>query len=172
MKRLFALTLAGLMACAPSTAFADDADLEARVAALEEKVAALEAQLTGSVADPEAPAADYRIEYDGCTLEFTDHQIMDDCVMLYFNFSNGSDEIRHSTNSFDVYAFQHGIELDGVGLSDDAYYNQGKDLQPGAGPLRVGYAFKIEDQSDVDVRVLGFSDLLQEHPVEFTLSLE
>lgn len=176
MKKLIALTLAGMMVMTPFTAFAEDANLEARVAALEEKVAALEAQLSGSApegvaAAPDAPAVD-GIEYDGCRLEYVDNKIIDDCVMLYFDFFNDSDEIRHSTNSFEVSAFQNGVELEDIGLSDDAYYDQRTDLQPGGGPLRVGFAFKIDGHSDIDVRILGFSDILQEHPAEFTVTLE
>lgn len=175
MKKLVALSLAGLLACTPVTVFADDADLEARVTALEEKVAALEAQLSGSAAG--SAASDDAIEYDGCTLEYKDYTIDtdyegDDAIILYFDFFNGSEDTTSFYSSFDVSMFQNGKEAAITDFPDDpASHDRITDLQPDAGPIQIATCFKLTDHSDVIVSMKPLFDFDYE-PVEFTLSLE
>ncbi|MBP3873971.1 MAG: DUF5067 domain-containing protein [Lachnospiraceae bacterium] len=186
MKRFTAFILASLLACVPVTAFADDADLEARVAALEEKVAALEAQLSGSAPEGVAAASDQEvadvddvetgITADGCSLEYVDYEVTKsyddaDCVVLYFDFINGSGETKNAMATFVVDVFQNGKEQDFAIVSDnEAMDDNSTDLRSGADPLRVAFGAKLEDMSDIIVSIHPMSRSVD--PVEFTVTLE
>lgn len=187
MKKLVALSLASLLACAPFTAFADDADLEARVAALEEKVAALEAQLSGSApegvaAAPDQEAADVGdvetgLVSNNCSLEYTDFEVAKtyddlDCVVLYFDFMNGSGETTTASNEFTVTVFQNGKEQEyGVVSDNEPNHDWFTEIRSGSDPLKVACAAEIKDMTDVIVRIQSGTDYSIE-PIEFTLALE
>ena len=187
MKKLITIILAGLMVCIPFVTYADESDLESRVAALEERVAALEAQLTGLAPTgvSEAPnqeevspaAIDTGIEWEGCTLEYKDFELITDsdgneCVLLYFDYFNGSGETKNYYGSFEVEAFQNGKEMETASAQgNEAYDEKYTDLRSGADPLRVASCFKLTDHSDIIVSLIGFT-AFGEDPVEFTLSLE
>ena len=186
MKKLIALAITGIMLLSPFTAFADD-DLEARVAALEEKVAALEAQLSGSAPDgvsatPEQEVADVGEVETGlisnnCSLEYTDFEVSKtyddlDCVVLYFNFTNGSGETTTASREYNVTVFQNGKEQDfGIVSGNEPNHDWQTEIRSGSDPLRVAYVGEIQDMSDVIVRIQSGTDYSLE-PVEFTLSLE
>ena len=187
MKKLVALSLAGLLACAPFTAFADDADLEARVAALEEKVAALEAQMSGSASEgvaaaPDQEAADVGdvetgLVSNNCSLEYIDFEVTKtyddlDCVVLYFDFVNGSGDTTTASREYTVTVFQNGKEQDfGIVSGNDPNHDWQTEIRSGSDPLKVAYAAEIQDMSDVIVRIQSGTDYDIE-PIEFTLSLE
>ena len=187
MKKLAMLSLACMLAF-PMTVHAEDADriaaLEEKVAALEQRVAALEGGTPAGVS--EAPAQEVfepagtvetGLQYDGMSMEYTDFEITTDqsdvpCVILYFDYYNGSGETKHFTNSFDVTAFQHGKEMKhAYPSSNQAWLDTATDLRSGADTLRVGVSFAITDQSEIIVNISGFAGKGGD-PVEFTLALE
>jgi hypothetical protein len=174
MKRLVAMVLAGMMVLSPIAVYADDADLEARVAALEERVAALEAQLSGQEttenqqdtgadttdAIQTVPAqSDTFIEYEGCSLQYVDYEIVQDrqgnnVLVTYFDFSNNSEKTKSAVWSFSVKVFQHGKETGTAYLSGiQEHTDCTAEIMPGSGPLRVAYLDKLDDMSDAIVRV-------------------
>lgn len=187
MKKLAMLSLACMLAF-PMTVHAEDADriaaLEEKVAALEQRVAALEGTTPAGVS--EAPAqesfeltgtVETGMQYDGFSMEYVDFEITTDqsdvpCVILYFDYFNGSGETKHFSNSFDVTAFQHGKEMEpAYPSSNQAWQDTTTDLRSGADPLRVGVSFAITDQTEIIVSIEGFAGR-GDGPVEFTLALE
>ena len=187
MKRFTAFILASLLACIPVTAFADDADLEARVAALEEKVAALEAQLSGSAPEGVAAAPDQEVAdvddvetglvSNNCSLEYTDFEVTKtyddlDCVVLYFDFTNGSGETTTASNEFTVTVFQNGKEQEhGIVSDNEPNHDWFTEIRSGSDPLKVACAAEVQDMTDVIVRIQSGTDYSIE-PIEFTLALE
>jgi len=178
MKKIIALI--AILALTPMTANAED--LEARVQALEERVAALEAQL--GILEEESEATidedETALDVDGAKVLFKRIWVTEDtngnnCIVLYFDFSNDTDESLSYTATYSVKAFQNGTQLDssvgpdGIGglLYDNAY----KEIRKGADPIHVVECFKISDMSDVTVSIKGHIDG-GEGSTEFTLSLE
>lgn len=179
-NRIVIFMLAAMIAAAPITAYAADADLEARVAALEKRVAALEAQLSGSAPEETPGETDQAVpsymsmSEDGVTLTYTSHKVAkdyegNDCVILYFDFINESDENKSPLSSTMFRVFQHGKEIDmAVVMDDTAVHDHMTTIMPGADPLPFGVAYGITDLTDitVDAYIIGHD------PIEFTLSLE
>ena len=183
-KRLFALLVAGMMAVVPLTVRADDADLEARVAALEERVAALEAQLgspngTSEVAEQQAVepgSVTTGMVAGGCSLEYKRFELGksfdgQDAVILYFDFTNGSGKTASAGFSFFVKVFQNNREMESAVISDNqACDDQYTEFRSGADPVEVAFASKITDTSDIIVNISSMSDWSAED-VEFNVSL-
>lgn len=185
MKEFITLTITGILLLSPFSAFADD-DLEARVAALEDRVAALEAQLAGSAPEGVAAAPDQEVAdvgdvetgivADGCSLEYAGFEVTKsyddcDCVVIYFDFTNGSGETKNAMSTFHMDVFQHGKEQDFAIVSEnEAMDDNDTDLRSGADPLRVAFGAKLEDMSDIIVSVHPMSRSVDE--VEWSLSLE
>lgn len=178
MKKIIALV--AIMALMPMTVHAED--LESRVQALEERVAALEAQL--GIAEEETTEAieedETALDINGAKVFFKRIWVTEDtegnkCIVLYFVFSNDTDESLSYTTTYIVKAFQNGTQLDasvgpdGMGglMFDNAY----KEIRKGADPIHVVECFKITDMSDVIVNIKGYIDG-EEGSTEFTLSLE
>ena len=186
--KLFIAVLAGvLLASAPITALAEDADLVARIEALEERVAALEAQLAGNVPEgvsavPDqeiVPPADVEtgiVTADGCSLEYKDFAVTQsydgyDCVALYFDFFNGSGETTSAMLKFHITVYQNGREQSFAVISkDEAFDNRDTKLRSGADPLRVCFASMLEDDSDIIVNLKASDRSVDE--VEFTLTIK
>ena len=181
------IALTAVLTAVPIAAFADDADLEARIAALEERVTALEAQLSGSGASNPTSEADETevpdervLEINGARLAYDDLEVTkdfegDDCLVLYFNFSNDSDLSLSFVTTYFIKVFQNGIEQDfssgPEGMSELTFDNAYREIRAGAGPLRVAYCSKITDTSNVIVNITGYVNS-EECSTEFTLSLE
>lgn len=185
-NRLFVLPLAlALTAAAP--ALASDADriaaLEESVAALEERVAALESGVPAGVTSaPEQETADAGdvdtgIISNNCSLNYIEWEIGkdykdNDCLILYFDFVNGSGDTTTATKEFGVDVFQNGKELEITGVTgNEASKARDTKLRSGADALRVAYPMIISDTSDVIVSLYSRSDRKQE-AVEFNLSLQ
>ena len=187
MKKLIALSLAGLLTCIPFSTLADDTDLEARVDALEERVAALEAQLAGSPPEGVTAAPDQEVTDVGnvetglvsnnCSLEYTGFEVAKtyddhDCVVLYFDFMNGSGETTTASREYTVTVFQNGKEQDfGIVSDNEPNHDWQTEIRSGSDPLMVAYASEIQDMSDIIVRIKSGTDYSIE-PVEFTVPLE
>lgn len=190
-KRIVALLIAATMACAPAAVYAAE-DTDARIAALEERVSALEelvALLTGpgvSAAPQEeageaAPIGDGGVgmAVDGFTLTYTGFELTEDrdgngVVLLNFDFANNSGEPAAAQWKYSITVFQHGREVDYASISSStsqAYKDCGTEIRSGSDPIAVAFAKKIQDTSDIIVRISSMTDWNAE-PVEFTVSLE
>ena len=178
MKKLIALAITGIVLLSPFTAFADD-DLETRVAILEEKVAKLEAQLGIQEPETEADGDSYITERNGFTLKYTGCEVTQDwqgnsCVLLYFDFTNQSEDTRSAVEAFKVSVFQNGIEQQGYPILNDdpqELRSRGADVKPGADTIKVAWLEPITDMSAIDVSVTPMPSSGGETN-EFTLSLE
>ena len=185
MKKSAALLLAGAMVLSPVSVLAND-DLEARVVALEERVAVLESQLGLSGSDVPADDGDVDLEErgdlvfesDGCSLWYRDFEIVKDyqggdAIVLYFDFANSSDRNRSAMMTFNVQVFQNGKEtgLAVVAQSIPEYNDSVAQVMPGADPVRVAFISKLEDLSDVIVRISPLVSLGGDY-IEIPLSLQ
>ena len=185
MRKTAAFLLAGAMVLSPVSVFAND-DLEARVAALEERVAVLESQLGLSASDiptddasaDSEESGDLVFESDDCSLWYRDFEIVKDyqggdAIVLYFDFVNGSDRNRAAMMTFNVQVFQNGKEtgLAVVTQQIPEYNDSVAQVMPGADPVRVAFISKLEDLSDVIVRVSPLISLGGDY-IEIPLSLQ
>ena len=187
MKKLAMLSLACMLAF-PMTVHAEDADriaaLEEAVAALEQRVAALEggAAPAGVSAVPDqevlAPGeVETGLIANNCSFNFVDYEVSktyddSDCVILYFDFVNGSGDTTMASDQFGVTVFQHSKEQDfGVVTGNQENSDYHAKIRSGPDAFRVAYISKVQDMSDIIVNVYSRSDRSLE-PIEFTLSLE
>lgn len=117
------------------------------------------------------------VEYDGCTLKYLRHEIKkncadEDCLVVYYQFANNSDETKSYLYTFSDEAFQHGVELDeSYFLLDDAEDNRAKDIKPGAS-VEVFSLFKPKDNSVVELEVDEFISFDSKKLDSMQLSLE
>lgn len=108
-----------------------------------------------------------RFSYEKMDVEFIEYKIEDNawgeqCLVVYFDFTNNSKENQTFIYAFSVKAFQNGVEMDlSTGHVNDETKNHGKEIQPGT-TVTVAVAFYIEDEkSAVDIEVepwISFSD--------------
>lgn len=108
-----------------------------------------------------------KFSYDKMDVEFIECKIEDNawgekCFVVYFDFTNNSEENKTFMYSFSVKAFQNGVEMESsLGHVNDETKNHGKEIQPGA-TIRVADAFYIEDEkSAIEIEVepwISFSD--------------
>lgn len=197
MKRLVAMVLAGMMVLSPITVYADDADLEARVAALEERVAALEAQLSAPETETTAPETEttaeeteapdsndidfdnmYRIDSNGCTMYYEKSAIDADpygepCFYAYGYFVNNSSSRQTASTAFRFDAYQDGVELKEMFYSlNEAYKNHSTFILPGADPLYVAFGFELRNTvSDVILTINPMFSLSKEDAFSMTLTM-
>lgn len=179
MKNLIALSLVGVLALTPLTAFADESSLEERIAALEERVSILEAQLN---ATPEgAPTVHKQVETGmveaGCSLTFKRFELSKDysgkdIVILYFDFFNDSGSTKSADHAFEVKVFQNDREQpESFSFDSDAGTERYTEFRSGADPVEVAYASTIQDMSDIIVNISNPFISGGDNFVEFSLSL-
>ncbi|MBR2999558.1 MAG: DUF5067 domain-containing protein [Oscillospiraceae bacterium] len=184
MRKLALLMAASLALAVP--VFGSDTDLESRIAALEERVAALEAQIGGApdgvskAPDQEAidpGTVETGMVSEGCSLSYKRAELGktyngEDCVILYFDYVNGSGETSAAGFDFYVKVFQNNREQDSATVSDNpAIKEKNTEYRSGAGPIEVAYASMITDTSDIIVNISSMKDFFAED-VEFSVSLE
>ena len=186
MKKLIVLSLVAMLAV-PMTVHAEEdriAALEEKVAALEQRVAALEggAAPAGVSAVPDQEVlspedVETGLIANNCSFDFVDYEVTKtyddyDCVILYFDFVNGSGETTMASTQFGVTVFQHSKEQDfGVVSGNQEQSDYNAKIRSGPDVFHVAYTSKIQDMSDIIVNVYSRSDRSVE-PIEFTLSLE
>lgn len=124
---------------------------------------------SGTYEDSETTATDTNKEkkststqsfvYDDLSVSFVESKVEndyagDECLVLYFDFTNNSDENKAFVYEFTVDAFQNGVELDSSYFHvNDETKNKDREIQPGTS-IRVGVSFGIgDDRSIVDVEV-------------------
>ena len=170
--------MAGILMLSPIIAHADDSDLEARIAALEERVAALEAQHNISE-EPATESEQSEISYEngGLTLTYKRHEVAKDhdghdCVIIYFDFINESDDNTSAIAQYVIKAFQHRKEIEHTSTGgNQAALDWSTEIMPGADPLEVATAYQISDTSEIVVEVSSWTDRSADE-IQFTLSLE
>ena len=129
---------------------------------------------TEQAADP----SDYCFESDDCSLSFVGFDVMkeysgNDALVVYFDFVNGSDQNKTAMLTFNVQVFQNGKEqgLAVISQSVPEYNDCAAQIMPGADPVRVAFISKLEDLSDVIVRVSPLISLGGDY-IEIPLSLQ
>lgn len=153
--------------------YADDVDLEARIAALEERVAALEAQLGMSTETETSDLSEYSFTDHGYTITYKRCEVGkdlwgNDCAILYFDFTNESGETGSAGDAFLLKAYQHDKEIDFTSVNGSEWYTE---LRSGADTLEVAFPFEITDTSEIIVSVITTITYSKDRP-EFTISLE
>lgn len=114
--------------------------------------------------------------YNDLYVKFVEAKIEDDysgeeCLVLYFDYTNNSDENESFLYSFTVRAFQNGVELDNSYFHvNDETKNKEREIQPGTS-VRVATNFAIgEDRSPVDVEVTPWISFNDEVLANFTIN--
>ena len=93
------------------------------------------------------------VTVDECTLKYLRHEILkndtgDDCVAVFYEFTNNSDESTACIYKFSDIAFQNGVELDtSLFLLEDYDNNDTKEIKPGIS-IEVYSLFKHKDMSN------------------------
>lgn len=93
------------------------------------------------------------------TLKYLKHEVITDSndrevVVVYFDFSNNSEDNTAFAYNYDVTCFQNGKELDYplISFDIDEYNNIARELQTGAN-ITVARIYILEDKSNVDLEV-------------------
>lgn len=168
--------MVGMLVLFPIMVQADDADLEARVAALEKRVAALESQI--NAASEDATTDEAGMVDGGCSLTFKRFEVSknysgEDIVILYFDFLNESGKTISADHKFEVKVFQNDREQpESIAFDNDAGKERYTEFRSGADPVEVAYASNIQDMSDIIVNISNPFISNGDDFVEFTLSLE
>lgn len=104
-------------------------------------------------------SAPFSFETDDYSVEYVKHEVGKDyegnpCVLVYYNFTNKSEEAASAMIKSYIQAFQNGIECDTAIVMDknESISNYQKDIQKDI-TLEVCHAFSIKDMSDVKLEV-------------------
>lgn len=104
------------------------------------------------------------IDNSEISLKYTGYEIVDDTdndgqpvrrIALYYDFTNKTSTAMSATSSFDVQAFQSGIQMQGWGGSqlNESLKNEMVDVIDGA-TINVGFLFDLNDENNsVKVRI-------------------
>ncbi len=112
-----------------------------------------------SNSEPEQPADDNMIDFNmgKYIVKYTGHAIGSDyegnpCLIVYYDFTNNSDEVTSAQMAAYIQVFQNGIQCESAIFMDEneAIRNYSTNVQPGV-TINVGEAFKISDMSDVTI---------------------
>lgn len=101
-------------------------------------------------------------EYKNMTVKYLNHQIQTDsanqeCLVVYYEFTNNSDENQTFDYCFDDKVFQNGVELESSYFHvNEESKNSGKEIKPGV-TITVASSFVLtEDRSNVELEVSPF----------------
>lgn len=114
---------------------------------------------------------------DGCSLKYLRHEMKtdaagNDCIAVFYEFTNNSDETTSYAYTFSTKAFQNGIELDtSIFLMEDIEDNRYKDIRPGIS-VEVYSLFKPQDDSVVELEVAKWISLSDKPLDSMMLSLQ
>ena len=117
------------------------------------------------------------VTVDECTLKYLRHEILknatgNDCVAVFYEFTNNSDESTACIYKFSDIAFQNGVELDtSLFLLEDYDNNDTKEIKPGIS-IEVYSLFKHKDMSNIELEVSQFASFDNEPLDKMILSLE
>lgn len=104
-------------------------------------------------------SAPFKFETDDFSVEYLRHEVSEDyegnpALVVYYTYTNNSDEASSAMVDAYIKAFQNGVERESAILMDssDEALNYTKDVQPGYS-LECRNAFVLEDMSDVTLEV-------------------
>lgn len=124
-----------------------------------------ETENPASTDESSEPADDGIINFDGegYNVTYVKHEVSEDyegnpCLLLYYNFTNSSEENASAAVKSYFKVFQNGVQCDSAITMDrnDSMDNYMSELQPGT-TVEVCQAFEIKDMTDVTVEA---SDLM------------
>ena len=98
------------------------------------------------------------IESNGCTLKYLRHEMVenafgDECLAVFYEFTNNSEETTSCIYTFSDKAFQNGIELEtSYVYIEDVEDNGSKEIRPGIS-VEVYTLFEPQDNSVVELEV-------------------
>lgn len=184
MKKWLICIVAIVMMAIP--AFADEAELLARIEALEQRVAILESQIGAkpenvSAVENAEPGELENVETGmvagGSSLSYKRAELSQDysgkqAVVLYFDYTNESGKTSSAGFDFYVKIFQNGREMESASVYDNqAISDSYTEFRSGAATVEVAFAKELQDTSDIIVNISSMRDWNVED-VEFTVSLE
>lgn len=100
-------------------------------------------------------------KYNGLQLTYLRHEmttnyIGEECIVVYYEFTNNSKETTSYAYNFDSQAFQNGVELEqSLYLLDDVEDNRYKDIKPGVS-VEIYNLFIPSDDSVVELEINNF----------------
>lgn len=122
--------------------------------------------------------SDTEFDYDDMHVKYTGHEIGENmagekCLIVYFEFTNNSNENKSFIYSFTGKAFQNGVGLeDSLLFANDTCKNRDTEIQPGT-TITVGKDFVLgEDMSNVTLQVTPWISVGEKILLETTLSLQ
>lgn len=112
-------------------------------------------EITTDRAEVEQPEkSDNEFTYKDLNVVYKDSKVEkdksgDDCLVVYFDYTNNSDENEAFVYTFNVKAFQNGVELESSWFHvNDETKNDEKEIQPGT-TITVATAFVLTDSRDL-----------------------
>lgn len=119
-----------------------------------------------------------KFEYDDMVVEYLEYKIEDnaageECLVLYFDFTNNTDENQTFLYAFSVNAFQNGVALDSSLMHvNEETKNHSREIQPET-TIKVANAFLLsESTSPVDIEVEPWISFSEEKLMEFTVEIK
>ena len=124
----------------------------------------------------ETPTPYICCEIDNCSLEYLKHEKVsvwgDECVVIYYQFTNNSSENKTFGYTVDVNAFQNGISLDESFFDlDNQNSEQYTEIKPNAS-IEVYTIFVLRDNSEILLEVNEMFSFDSKIIDEMTISLE
>lgn len=116
--------------------------------------------------------------YEGMSVEYIESKIEensagDKCLVLYFDFTNDTEENKAFSTSFSVYAFQNGVEIDhSMWHVNENTKNSNREVQPGT-TVVVAESFVLsEDTSAVEIEIRPWVSFDDDILFELEIELE
>lgn len=116
--------------------------------------------------------------YDDMHVKYIKHEVIenmsgDECIAIYYEFTNNSNENKTFDYSFSDKAFQDGVELDNsIFHVNEESKNSDREIQPGV-TITVASGFVINNNSNVvTLQMKPFSAFSDEILMEMELSIK
>lgn len=117
-----------------------------------------------------------QFEYEGMTVKYLRHEVMTDSIgqkvlVVYYDFTNNSDENQTFDYAFADKCFQNGVEVEhSYWHANDESKNSGKEIRPGT-TLEVASSFVLGDcMDDVELEIEPW--ITWEENILFSMNLE
>lgn len=113
---------------------------------------------------------DMRVKYK--KHEFTENMSGEKCIVIYYEFTNNSNENKVFDYNFTDKAFQNGVELDfSLFHVNEESKNSDREIQPNT-TVTVASAFVINSESDIILEVQPFISFSDEKLMEMRFSVK
>ena len=117
-----------------------------------------------------------QFEYEGMTVKYLKHEVMTDSIgqkvlVVYYDFTNNSDENQTFDFAFSDKCFQNGVEVEhSYWHANEESKNSGKEIKPGT-TLKVASSFVLGDcMDDVELEIEPW--ITWEENILFSMNLE